>query len=183
MANVKKLLVPIDFSPESEKALKYSCALAKQINAEIIALHVLDELTHGDGLLPFIMPPEGWPFFGAEPPFRPIDVLLRERALDLWNFIDRNVCDARSVKVKRLVRLGTVREAIIAVAREESIDLVVLELRNRFIFPNLANRKLLRMIEKLPYPVLLAPPINEDTPRSGRRVPAFYHPVPSENPA
>ena len=126
MGNVKKLLVPIDFSPESGKALKYASSLAKQINAEIIALHVLDDLTGDDGLLPFIMPPEGWPFFGAEPPYRPIDVLLRERALDLWNFIDRTVRDAEQVKLKRLVRLGTVRKEIIAVAREENIDLVVL---------------------------------------------------------
>jgi len=183
MGNVKKLLVPIDFSPESGKALKYASSLAKQINAEIIALHVLDDLTGDDGLLPFIMPPEGWPFFGAEPPYRPIDVLLRERALDLWNFIDRTVRDAEQVKLKRLVRLGTVRKEIIAVALEENIDLVVLELRNRFLFRNLANRKLLRMIEKLPYPVLLAPPVNDDTPRSGRRVFAFHAPVPSENPA
>ena len=181
MGNVKKLLVPIDFSPESGKALKYASSLAKQINAEIIALHVLDDLTGDDGLLPFIMPPEGWPFFRAEPPYRPIDVLLRERALDLWNFIDRTVCDAEQVKLKRLVRLGTVRKEIIAVAREENIDLVVLELRNRFLFRNLANRKLLRMIEKLPYPVLLAPPVNDEIPRSGRRVFAFHPPVPSEN--
>jgi nucleotide-binding universal stress UspA family protein len=50
MGNVKKLLVPIDFSPESGKALKYASSLAKQINAEIIALHVLDDLTGDDGL-------------------------------------------------------------------------------------------------------------------------------------
>lgn len=181
MSSVKKLLVPIDFSLESEKALKYASSLARQINAELIVLHVVDDLAEGDGFLPFIIPPEGWPFFGIEPPARPIDVILRERALDLWNFIDRTVRDAGPVKLKKLVRLGTVRQEIIAVAREENIDFIVLELRNRFLFPNLANRKLLRMIDKLPYPVLLAPPISEDTPRSGKRVLAF-HPITSENP-
>ena len=35
--------------------------------------------------------------------------------------------DAEQVKLKRLVRLGTVRKEIIAVAREEHIDLVVLD--------------------------------------------------------
>ena len=40
MNSVNKLLIPIDFSPESEKALRYASSLAKQINAELIALHV-----------------------------------------------------------------------------------------------------------------------------------------------
>ena len=68
MPNLKKLLVPIDFSLESEKALRYASSLAEQIKGELIALHVIDELNEHDGLLPLIMPPEGWPFFGAEPP-------------------------------------------------------------------------------------------------------------------
>src|SRR5580765_2766588 len=68
MPKLKKLLVPIDFSLESEKALRYASSLAEQIKGELIALHVIDELNEHDGLLPSIMPPEGWPFFGAEPP-------------------------------------------------------------------------------------------------------------------
>ena len=174
MPNLKKLLVPIDFSLESEKALRYASSLAEQIKGELIALHVIDELNEHDGLLPLIMPPEGWPFFGAEPPARPIDILLRERTLDLWNFINRIVPDPATIKLRKIVRLGTLRKEIIAVAREEAIDLIVLELHNRFLFSNLANRKLLKMIDKLPFPVLLAPPVSDQKPKSGRRVFAFF---------
>lgn len=181
MPSVKKLLVPIDFSLESEKALRYASSLAEQIDGELIALHVIDELSEYDGLLPFIMPPEGWPFFGAEAPSRPIDALLRERSLNLWNFINRIVPDTAGVKLRKIVRLGVLRKEIIAVAREENIDLIVVELRNRLLFSNLANRKLLRMIDKLPFPVLLAPPMTERKPQSGRRVLAF-HPLPSQSP-
>jgi len=85
------------------------------------------------------MPPEGWPFFGAEPPARPIDILLRERTLDLWNFIDRIVPDPATIKLRKIVRLGTLRKEIIAVAREEAIDLIVLEPHNRFLFSNLIS--------------------------------------------
>jgi hypothetical protein len=68
------------------------------------------------------------------------------------------------------------------IASEENIDLVVFELRKRLVFPGLATRKLFKMIEKLPYPVLLTPPLGEDAPSRGKSVPAF-HLIASENPA
>jgi len=182
MNNVNKLLVPIDFSPESEKALRYASSLAKQINAELIALHVIENPTAEQSVLSLIYPPEGWPFFDENPAVRPLDTLLRERALDLWNFIDRIIPDKSSAKIKRFVRLGALRDEIVAVAREEGIDLIVLELRKRLIFPSLAKRKLLKMIDTLPYPVLLAPPVTDETPKRGKRLFAFY-PVPKESPA
>jgi nucleotide-binding universal stress UspA family protein len=180
MQNVKKLLVPIDFSPESEKALKYASALAKQIHAEVIALYVVEDILE-EGLLAYVFPPDGWPYMDKQPSVRPLDVLLRERALDLWRFIERTVRDNGPTKVKRMVRLGKVREEIAAVAREENIDLVVLELRKRFLFPSLRTRKLLKIIDKLPYPVLLPPPIADDTPARGKPIFAF-HRSPAENP-
>jgi len=182
MHDVKKLLVPIDFSQESEKALMYASSLAKQLNAELIALHVVEDITEGESLLSFVFPPEGWPFFDVQPRLRPLDVLLRERALDLWNFIDRTIRDRSPIRVKRLVRLGALREELASVAREEHIDLIVFELRKRFLFRSMATRKLLKMINKLPYPVLLAPPIEEDTPTRGKRLRIFNR-LPAENPA
>jgi nucleotide-binding universal stress UspA family protein len=181
MQNVKKLLVPVDFSAESEKALNYASSLAEQINAELIALYVVEDILN-EGILAYIFPPEGWPILDVQPPVRPLDVLLRERALDLWRFIERTVHDNGSTKIKRMVRLGKVREEIAAVAREENIDLIVFELRKRFLFPSLATRKLLKIINKLPCPVLLAPSIEKETPRRGKRLRAF-HRIPAENPA
>jgi len=181
MQNLKKLLVPIDFSPESEKALKYASSLARQINAELIALYVVEDILE-EGLLAYIFPPDGWPYLDAPPSVRPLDVLLRERALDLWRFIEQTVHDRSSTSIKRMVRLGKVRTEIAAVAREENIDLVILELRKRFLFPSLATRKLLKIIDKLPCPVLLAPPTDEDTPKRGKRL-SVFHRIPVENPA
>jgi nucleotide-binding universal stress UspA family protein len=180
MQNVKKLLVPVDFSAESEKALQYASSLAKQINAELIALYVVEDILN-EGILAYIFPPDGWPYMDVQPSVRPLDVLLRERALDLWRFIERTVHDNGSTKIKRMVRLGKVREEIAAVAREENIDLVVLEFRKRFLFPSRRTRKLFKMIDKLPYPVLLPPPIAEDTPGRGKPIFAF-HRSPAENP-
>ena len=182
MNNVNKLLVPIDFSLESERALRYASSLARQIQAELITVHVIENPTAEESVLSLVYPPEAWPFIDEHPAVRPLDTLLRERALDLWNFTDRTIGDKNSGKIKRLVRLGKLRDEIVSVAREENIDLIVLELRKRLIFPNLAKRRLLKMIDMLPYPVLLAPPMIDETPKRGKRLFAFY-PVPKESPA
>ena len=182
MNNVNKLLVPIDFSTESENALRYASSLAKQIRAELIALHVIEDSTAEQSALSLIYPPEAWPFVDDRPATRPLDTLLRERALDLWNFIDRTIGNKGLPIVKRMVRLGSLRNELIAAAREEKVDLIVLELRRRLIFPYLAKRKLLKMIGKLPYPVLIAPPMHDETPKRGKRIFAFY-PATKESPA
>jgi nucleotide-binding universal stress UspA family protein len=182
MRNIQKLLVPVDFSPESKRALQYGLALATQIDGELIALHVIEDPPENESLLSFTFPPEIWPFFDAQHDRRPLDRLLRERALDLWNFLDSTIEKSTSATVKRLVRVGSLREEIIAAARQENIDMIILELRNRFLFPNRARRKLLKIIDRLPYPVLLAPPHSEETPVRGEPL-RLFHPVPAESPA
>jgi len=44
---------------------------------------------------------EGSPFPVNEFPTTPVDVLLQERSLDLWNFIGRTVEGRNQVKIRR----------------------------------------------------------------------------------
>jgi nucleotide-binding universal stress UspA family protein len=184
MRRLKKLLVPIDFSTESAEALHYAVTLAQEIEAEIIALHVLTDTIEDEGLLPHIFPPDDWPFSEVQGRPRSLDEILRERALDLWRFVDSALPpqDQGTVAIRRVVRLGKVRSEIAAVAREENIDFVVLELRKRLLFPGFAASKLFKTIAKLPYPVLLAPAASCETKSRGKRVLAF-HLLSSENPS
>ena len=50
---MKKILVPVDFSTQSENALETASAFAKAYNAEILVLHMMGlsdaVLTHGEG--------------------------------------------------------------------------------------------------------------------------------------
>src|SRR5262245_11845789 len=39
---IKKILVPTDFSPTSEKALQYAIRFAEQFGAQLILLHVIE---------------------------------------------------------------------------------------------------------------------------------------------
>jgi len=46
METIQKILVPIDFSDYSKKALKYTINFAKQFNAEIILVYVIEPLMY-----------------------------------------------------------------------------------------------------------------------------------------
>ena len=50
---LKRILVPIDFSAPSQKALDYALPFAKQFGAEIILLHVVEPRTYPES---FVMP-------------------------------------------------------------------------------------------------------------------------------
>ena len=111
---------------------------------------------------------EGSPFPVNEFPTTPVDVLLQERSLDLWNFIGRVVEGNNQIKITKRLRIGSLVKEIAIVAQEETIDLIVLELRKRFPFPDLATLKLFRVIRNLGCPVLLGPPIGKNRREPGR---------------
>jgi nucleotide-binding universal stress UspA family protein len=43
--NLKKILVPIDFSPMSKKAFRYAVRFAEQFGCQIVLLHVVEPVT------------------------------------------------------------------------------------------------------------------------------------------
>ena len=88
----------------------------------------------------------------------PVDRLLSEKALDLYHFIEKVVTSPGPLTITRKVMLGNKAETILRVIEEENIDLVVLTVRSKSIFPYLMNHgKLLKMISRLPCPVVLKP--------------------------
>jgi nucleotide-binding universal stress UspA family protein len=51
MVEIKKILVPTDFSPHSDSALRYGCEFAIKFDAELHLLHVVEDLiTEFDGI-------------------------------------------------------------------------------------------------------------------------------------
>jgi len=163
MRKVEKILVPIDFTGESARALKRAMALATENGAELIALHVVDARSLRNCFLSSLAAPEDPPCMSEEAPTISLDLLLRERALDLWNFVNRNLQGTHRAKVTRRVKLGSSVKEIAAITQEENIDLIVLELRKWRLFPDLATLKLLKMVKSLPCPVLLDPPITRNS--------------------
>ena len=71
--------------------------------------------------------------------------------------------------------MGSLVKEIAAITREENIDVMVLELRKRFPFPDLTTLRLLRMIRSLPCAVLLDSPVAKS--REPRRPLVLAHPT------
>ncbi len=157
MNGAPKILVPIDFSEESANGLKYAFSLARETKGEIIALHVAQK-KEADSLSHVLAVMEGWPV--QNPPATiPVDRFLREKALDLYHFIEKVVRNSEQVTIRRKVALGAKAEKILQVAKEEGVGLVVLALRKKSLFPYLlALGKLLKIIRRFPCPVLIKPP-------------------------
>lgn len=89
MNTVRKILVPIDFSDDSADGLNYAVSLAHKTQAELVALHVTQK-EDADWFLDFLSMIEGQPMVGPRARI-PVDRLLREKALDLYRFIEKVV--------------------------------------------------------------------------------------------
>ena len=166
MHEVQKILIPDDFSEDSANGLEYAVSLAKETQAELVVLHVAQK-KEAESFLDLLAVLEGSPALNR-PAGITVDRLLREKALDLYRFIEEVVRTAGRLKISRKVVLGNKEEKILEIVNAESIDLVVLPIRNKPFFPQLMARgKLLKMISRLPCPVLLKLPIFEPWPHSG----------------
>ena len=51
--NLKRILVPVDFSGPSEQALTYALRFAERFGSEITLLHVIEKVGMGSGLFEF----------------------------------------------------------------------------------------------------------------------------------
>jgi nucleotide-binding universal stress UspA family protein len=114
---LKKVLVPVDFSPCSRKALRYALAFARQFQARLTLLHVL---------------PANY-FIGSE--FGPIDFPLPETELRQGAERELAAVAAREVgaatPVETVVRQGQPVQEIVRFAGEAEIDLVILSTHGR----------------------------------------------------
>jgi universal stress protein A len=45
--SITRILVPVDFSPHSERAIRYAARLAAQVGASVELLHVVEEFSYG----------------------------------------------------------------------------------------------------------------------------------------
>ena len=165
MNTVRKILVPIDFSQDSASGLQYAVSLAQKTQAELVVLHVAQK-QEVDSFVDLLAVMEGLPMLNR-PAAIPVDRLLRERALDLYHFIEKVVRNSSPLKIRRKVALGNKADKILEVAKEEDIDLVVLAVRKQSFFPYLIARgRFLQMISRMPCPVLLKPSF-EPAPKFG----------------
>ncbi len=111
------ILVPTDFSPGAEPALRWAATLADASNAEILLLHVLDFLT---------------PALVAATPEVGVwidDEMVQHVRGEASASIAREA--ARLARARTMIREGMPRSAILEVAAESEADLIVMGTHGR----------------------------------------------------
>jgi nucleotide-binding universal stress UspA family protein len=109
---IGKILAPTDFSPASDKALKYALRFAQGLNSEIILLHVLEPGTP----LTLAGPPAATAFSKEE---------LADVEENLRALVD-SVKTAGVVGTKSILRTGVATHEIVEAAKELNVDLIVI---------------------------------------------------------
>jgi universal stress protein A len=103
------ILVPVDFSKISQKALEYAVPLAKQFEAKITLLHAIEPLPYP---MDFTYVPMGEGF-----PIKPLEKEL--------NALAKNMIEPQLLK-EVIVRVGTAFEVITNVACDCKADVIVI---------------------------------------------------------
>jgi nucleotide-binding universal stress UspA family protein len=140
----RRILVPVDFSDSSARALRHAAKRAAESGDSLIVVHVVPA-------------DYGWSGIGREES-RDLDRSLQRQAADrLRAFTDENVGENVSADVE--VRVGQPAEEIVAAARDSKCDSIVLSTRgltglDRYLIGSVADR----IARLAPCPVVLLRP-------------------------
>ena len=144
MTAINRILVPVDFSAHSDRAIEYAVTMGKHFGACVELFHVVED-PFGSG---------GW---GSEVYMSDLDG-LRQRALDdAKTRLERcrSTQGAGSLPLVATVRMGHVANTIVEYAKTIQADLVVMGTHGRtglahFIIGSVAER----VVRLAPCPVL-----------------------------
>lgn len=115
---IKRILLPTDFSTNSDAATKYACELATSFDAELHLLHAID------------LPPAYWPELGTGLDFSTsIGVFKAEAEKSMTKVLDSQWSARR--KLVQTILEGSPKVEIIRYAREHDIDLIVISTHGR----------------------------------------------------
>ncbi|HZW39895.1 MAG TPA: universal stress protein [Ignavibacteriaceae bacterium] len=140
--NIKKVLVPIDFSDYSRSALKYTVNFIEFFKAEVILVYVIE---------PVLYPPD---FSMGQVAFPTVDMEMDKRANEELEKLARNELP-EDVNYKLVVKTGKPFIEIIDLAEEENVDLIIISTHGHsgmqhILFGSTADK----VVRKAPCPVL-----------------------------
>lgn len=146
MIVVKRILCPTDFSEQSSQATKYSLAFAKQFNAELHLLHILE--VHAGST----------PLFGAGlAPLPRVQESKQQADVELARMLDSDQCSG--IRVVRKTTDGVPFVEIISYARANDIDMIIMGTHGRSGVTHMMIGSVAeRVVRKAPCPVLTVRP-------------------------
>ncbi len=114
MIDLKRILVPTDFSKSSENALTYALAFAEKFGAAVDLLHVVQDLA--------LFIPEA--VLVTPQPAPPVEQFVTAARTALERVIQ--ALNRPDLAVRPEVAEGTTYEAIVSFARERGVDLIIM---------------------------------------------------------
>jgi len=176
MIVIKKIVVPTDFSSGSVPALGYAIALAKDHDAEIIVLHALppkimrEHFSDGYVAGGIVTPAEAPMPVAAQPN---LENLFESKKQILHNFLEQKIAHEllAAVKITPLIRIGKVVDEIVAAAKEEQCDVIVMASQASRLRRMFRGSFTERVVRKAPCPVLSILPSAEVRTVRDERVP------------
>jgi nucleotide-binding universal stress UspA family protein len=143
MLRIEKILCPVDFSEYSLKAYEYAQSLAQHYEAELLLQHVIQPLT------------------STYPSYAFPDA-LNEVFWNLETSADQKLSElvsaqpAGGIEIRRFVHKGMVPDCILAFARSQAVDLIVMGTHGRQGFDHLAMGSVTeKILRKAHCPVLV----------------------------
>ncbi len=138
---IRNILAPIDFSDYSKNALKYATQFAKEFNAKLYLIYVVE---------PMIYPAD---FSMGQIAIPSTDVDLHARAEEELNNLAKTIDP--SLKVETMIRTGKPFVEIIEEAKGKNIDLIIIASHGHtgvehLLFGSTAEK----VVRKAPCPVL-----------------------------
>lgn len=176
MVTLKKILAPTDFSTGSVPAIGYALSLAKEHGSEVIVTHTLPNSAVREGFSDRYAPgglaaPTEAPIGGV----RQTDVagILERKKQVLRTFLEQRISPEllRTVKIRESVRVGRVVAEIVAAAKEEQCDLIVMTSHAGRLRRLLHGSYTERVQRRAPCPVLSIQPWAEIRTEENKRVP------------
>jgi universal stress protein A len=175
MITIKKILVPTDLSDLSVPAIGYAISLAKKSPAEVAVLHVLPSKAMQerfsqryvtDGLLTTGSPSDAGPSIN-------LDSIIERRARLIHDFLRREIAAdiLKGVKINPIVKFGKTVEEIVAAAKEEQSDLIIIASRGSRLARLFGGTLTERIAGRAPCPVLSIQPWAEVRTEQDKRVP------------
>lgn len=140
--DIKKVLVPIDFSDYSKSALKYAVSFCKHFNADIILIYVIE---------PVIYPPD---FSMGQIAIPSVNTEWDERAKEELDKLAKSDI-TKGAHVKTIIKTGKPFIEIIETAAELDVDLIIIATHGHsgvehILFGSTAEK----VVRKAPCPVL-----------------------------
>ncbi len=134
--DIRKILVPIDYSTDSQQALLWGVSLAGKYGSRLVLLHVISKAVEevfpqGIG----VTSPPAYYLERMAPGNKPsagqaiIIDLVDKAQTDLQDFAQKNLKEPVPSEVK--VAVGKPAEEILRVAREEAMDLIIMGTHGR----------------------------------------------------